>query len=126
MRLFDSHIHLDDPRFDEDRPALLMQARDAGVVAMIVPGVSQSTWVRTEAVCGEVDGAFPAFGLHPYFLGQHQDSHIEALAQRLDQGDVIAVGECGLDFAIDSLDRDEQTAVFDAQLALAAERDLPA
>lgn len=125
MRLFDSHIHLDDPRFDADRERLLADARAVGVSAMVVPGVSADTWQRTLRVCRASPGCHPALGLHPYFLDRHAPAQLDELEALLGSGDVVAVGECGLDFAIRELDRDRQAELFDAQLALADKYSMP-
>ena len=55
----------------------------------------------------------------------HQDDDIHALEQRLAQRDAIAVGECGLDHFIRTLDRGRQQQLFEAQLSLARQFDLP-
>ena len=125
MRWFDSHCHLDDPRFAPDSGAVLRRAREAGVWDLIVPGVSADTWMRTRDCCmGEI-GVHRAYGLHPYFLTQHRRDHLTSLAQWLETERPIAVGECGLDYHRADLDPERQIAFFQAQLRLARDADLP-
>ena len=125
MLLIDSHCHLDDPRFDTDRARVLAHAREAGVVAMVVPGIVRDDWPRLRATCRADPGLHPAYGLHPMFLDRHQGDDLEELERWLLREPAVAVGECGLDFHIPDPRPDEQRALFEAQVALAVRLDLP-
>lgn len=125
MKLIDSHCHFDDSRFEADRSQAYQRARAAGVVAQIVPAVTRESWARLKSVCREYPGLYPAYGLHPMFMHQHEESHIEALAVQLASEKAVAVGECGLDFYIKDADRERQMALFHAQLKLAEKNMLP-
>ena len=126
MRLFDAHIHLDDPRFAEDRDALLRAARLRGIKRYLIPGVTAATWDRTLRVAGEVSGAVAALGLHPYWIAEHRLTDVDALQARVRSDDTpIAIGECGLDFFLTALPRRRQQALFEAQLDLAMQCGLP-
>ncbi|HXK55695.1 MAG: TatD family hydrolase [Gammaproteobacteria bacterium] len=125
MNLIDSHCHFDDIRFDVDRAQAFERARQAGVIAQIVPAVTRQLWSRVQSVCREYPGLYPAYGLHPMFTRQHEDSHIQALDRRLAHEQAVAVGECGLDFFIDNADRARQMELFEAQLQLAVKYRLP-
>lgn len=123
--LIDSHSHIDTEAFDDDRAAVMERAHEAGVVQQIVPAIARKGWENLREVCSAHEGLFPAFGLHPMFLDQHQPEHLGDLADWLDREKPLAVGECGLDFHVEGLDRDDQYACFNAQLELARDRDLP-
>lgn len=126
MSLVDAHVHFDDPRLDVDRAQALARAHDAGVTQMVVPGVTAATFTRTRDVCLRWPGLFPCYGLHPYFLDQHDDvADLEALSAWLGNGRPVALGECGLDFFLEDLDRQRQLALFEAQIALARQFNLP-
>ncbi|MGB0721394.1 MAG: TatD family hydrolase [Gammaproteobacteria bacterium] len=128
MDLIDSHCHLDDPRLDASRDAVLERARAAGVRAIVVPGVEAASWQRTRQCCARAPGGMvllPAYGLHPYFTDRHEDAELEDLRRWIDGGDAVAVGECGLDFHLKHLDPDRQLALFEAQVALARDAGLP-
>ena len=125
MQLIDAHVHFDDPRLDADRAAVYARAREAGIEAMVVPAVSAASWPRLQAVATEYPGVFPAYGLHPYFLGEHRPDDLEDLRKQLQGTPAVAVGECGLDFFRDDLDTGLQQDYFRAQLDLARELDLP-
>ncbi|MGH8157028.1 MAG: TatD family hydrolase [Rhodanobacter sp.] len=125
LQLVDSHVHLDDDTFAIDRNAVTGRARDAGVDTMILPAVDAASWPRIQALCADYRGLFPAFGLHPMFLARHAPEHVDALSARLDDGSAVAVGEIGLDFHVEGLDRELQRHYFTRQLQLARERQLP-
>lgn len=123
--LVDSHCHLDVEAFDADRGEVLSRARAAGVQRIVVPAIAADGWDGLGAVCHDHPGLFPAYGLHPMFLDRHRPAHLDALATRLRDGNVVAVGECGLDHFVPGLDPARQLDYFDAQLAMAREARLP-
>ena len=125
IALIDSHSHFDDPEFDADRDAALARARDAGVTRQIVPAIAVSNFEKVRALCSADSGLVAAYGLHPMLLAEHQPSHIDELARWIEREKPVALGECGLDFWIEGLDRDTQRDVFERQLALAKDFDLP-
>lgn len=125
MTLADSHIHLDDPRFDADRDDVIARAQRHDVGILIVPGVDRSSWSRIATIAQANESVFPAYGLHPMFLAGHRPDHVQELEAWLDTHRAVAVGEIGLDYFIADLDRSAQHRYFDAQLAIANERKLP-
>ena len=130
MHLIDTHTHLDFPDFDPDRRTLLTRSRAVGVKQMVVLGVYQHNWQRLWDLVQTDNQLYAAFGLHPVYLGQHRAEHLIELAQWLDRlaghPQLCAVGEIGLDYFLPELDREGQQQVFEAQLKLAAEANLPA
>ncbi len=125
MEIWDSHCHLDDDSFAADREAVIDRARAAGVTTQVVPAVSAATWPRLKAVCAAFDGLLPAYGLHPLFLAHHRDEHLTELARWLEAERPVAVGECGLDYYVEGLDRERQVHIFEAHIRLAVDYDLP-
>ncbi|MHC8355868.1 TatD family hydrolase [Pseudomonas sp. LB3P81] len=130
MELIDSHTHLDFPDFDEDRQAQLAESRALGVRRMVVLGVYQANWQRVwDLVLSDPD-LHAAFGLHPVYLDEHRPEDLKALGDWLTRlaghRQLCAVGEIGLDYFIETLDRERQQTLFDAQLQLAADFNLPA
>jgi TatD DNase family protein len=123
--LVDSHCHLDVAEFDRDRDDVIARARAAGVARQIVPAIDTAGWPRLREVCAATDGLFPAYGLHPIFLDDHRPGHLAQLGEWIERERPLAVGECGLDYFIEGLDRDAQQHYFDGQLALAREHHLP-
>lgn len=123
--LVDSHCHLDAEEFDHDRSEVLQRARDAGVAQQIVPAVTAASWPKLREVCGQAAGLFPAYGLHPVFLDAHHKADLEALGEWIEREKPRAIGECGLDYFLDGLDRERQQHFFDAQLQLARAFNVP-
>mgnify|MGYP002620836485 CR=1 FL=1 len=126
MEIIDSHCHLDVEAFDADREAVLARCHEQGVNTIVVPGISAATWGRLLQVCRRHDGLHPALGLHPYYIREHRQAHLQTLEQHLaDESDLVAVGEIGLDFYIDDPDRERQIELFQAQLAIAQAAAMP-
>lgn len=119
----DSHCHLDFPAFAADRDAVLDRARHAGVTDIVVPATSAAGWDGILALCDE-SGVHVALGLHPWWAAEHRDEHLQTLKAHLAAGRIVAVGECGLDFARD-IDGELQLHWFRAQLRLAADFGVP-
>jgi TatD DNase family protein len=123
--IVDTHCHLDCPEFDPDRRAVLAHARTAGVVGLVIPAIERASWGGLLNLCRANPDCFPALGLHPVYLDRHGDGDLPALEQALGQHPVIAVGEIGLDFFADGLDRARQQRLFAEQLACARAANLP-
>lgn len=90
----------------------------------------QDNWQRVWELVKSDPQLYAAFGLHPVYLEQHRPEHLLALGDWLSRlrGDrqLCAVGEFGLDYYVAELDRERQQALFEAQLQLAVDFDLPA
>ncbi len=123
--LIDSHCHLDDDRFDQDRAAVIERANRLGITQLVIPATTAARWSKVRAVTQSANGIYAAYGLHPMFMSQHQPPHLQALDQWLDQNPAVAVGECGLDFYHSDSDRQQQLDLMRGQLALARDHDLP-
>ena len=120
-----SHFHLDAHRFDTDREEVIARARIAGVQLQIVPATDRHSWVPIHQMACRWPGVHGAYGLHPMFLDRHREEDLAALSKWLEQHDAVAVGEIGLDYFVEGLDRTRQQHVFEAQLAVARDHDLP-
>jgi TatD DNase family protein len=130
VELIDTHTHLDFPDFDADRTALLAESRALGVQRMVVLGVYQGNWQRVWDLVQSDPDLHAAFGLHPVYLDHHHPRDLPELGDWLTRlaghRQLCAVGEIGLDYFIETLDRERQQTLFDAQLQLAVDFDLPA
>jgi len=125
MNLIDSHAHLDVAAFDADRNAVLERCQQVGISRIVVPGIMTNTWDRLRETCASNPALYASFGLHPVYLKQHDPADIDTLLQYVEQYQPIAVGEIGLDFYCQTLDRNRQQALFEAQLVIAANAVLP-
>ena len=130
MKLIDTHAHLDFADFDADRAAILANSKALGVEQMVVLGVYQRNWQRVWDLTLENPALHAAFGLHPVYIDEHQPEHLAELGDWLSRlrghPQLCAVGEIGLDYYVEHPDRERQKQVFDAQLQLAADFELPA
>ncbi|NQZ07668.1 MAG: TatD family hydrolase [Algicola sp.] len=124
MELIDSHCHLDFAEFDEDRDTLIDSLLTRGVSSVIVPAVKPGNWQTVLDLTAKHDNLYPALGIHPCFLEGSKRHDVDDLAALIEQNpQVIAVGECGLDFTLDNVD--EQRYYFTAQIKLAQQFKLP-
>lgn len=126
--MIDTHCHIDEEAFAADREQVIARQREAGVQAMIVPGVNASSIETVLDVCHAHPGyCFPALGLHPEDVKadwQEQLATVEA-AIRAHRDELVAIGEIGLDYYWDKTYKEEQKEVLRRQLLLARELDLP-
>lgn len=125
MRLVDSHCHLDVDAFDADRSQVIERARRAGITRQVVPAIDAAGWPGLRDICASNAGLYPAYGLHPMFVDRHLPAHLVELRDWVQREKPVAIGECGLDFFVPELDADAQARIFEAQLLLAREFDLP-
>lgn len=122
--LIDAHCHLDFADFDEDREAVFTRARAAGVKHFVVPGTTRARWAAVIELSRRADVSLN-LGLHPYFIREHGDEDIQALETMLDEHpETVALGECGIDARFEET-LDAQWPLFDAQLRIARQRNLP-
>lgn len=130
MTLVDTHTHLDFEDFDADRQAVLSHCRALHVDRIVVLGVRQRNLQRVWDLALSEPSIYAALGLHPIYLDEHRPEHVEELRNRLTRyaghPKLCAVGEIGLDYYVASLDRVQQQALFDSQLEMAADFNLPA
>ena len=125
MELIDTHCHLDIEECFPDFQVVLKKAHAAGVAAFIFPGVAQAGWQRLVTLCHQEAGVYAAPGLHPLYLSRHQPHHLEELAALALQRGIVAIGEIGLDYYVDTIDRTAQQHLFEKQLEIAAAAQLP-
>ncbi len=121
--LTDTHCHLNSPAFAGRVSEVLARAVEAGVHEVVVPGWDRDSSRMALSLASAYTTIRPAVGLHPWYVAADPD--ISWLPALLNDLRLAAIGEIGLDGAIPDEDPDQQEAVFRAQLALAAERDLP-
>lgn len=125
LTIIDTHCHLDAEEFDTDRLQVLDNARHAGVSGIVVPGIARWNWENVARLCREQADLYPAYGLHPIYLAQHRPEHVSQLREWVEREKPVAIGEIGLDFYIQKLDREAQRRLFEQQLGVAADTSLP-
>jgi TatD DNase family protein len=120
IMLFDTHTHLNDSRFDEDREDVIQRARDEGVSLIVNVGFNRETIARTLHLADTYDFIYAAIGWHPHDAKDMQPSDLEWIEDIVNKHPkVVAVGEMGLDYYWDNSPREIQQDVFRQQIQLA-------
>ena len=118
--LIDIGINLAHDSYDSDRDAVIARARAAGVVQMVITGSTVASSVRAIALAREHPGRlFATAGVHPHHAGELGAASLAELEELARCEEVVAVGECGLDYFRDFAPREVQRAAFHRQLELA-------
>ena len=122
--MIDTHCHLDGEEFREDLEAVIARAREAGVVAIGVPGIDLKSCETIPALCSQYPGyCYPMLGLHPEEVRSDWREVLKAIYPSL-QG-CIAIGEVGLDFYWSREFEHEQLEAFEEQVRWSVELQLP-
>lgn len=124
-RFFDSHCHLDDARFDEDRDEVISGLKDAGVTACTCVGSDLASSERVLALAEKYPFIYAAVGVHPHEAEDAPGDYLKRLANMLKHPKAVALGEIGLDYYYDHSPRERQREVFVQQLSLAHETRMP-
>lgn len=125
MELIDTHSHIYDEAFRDDFADVLGRAREAGVVACVMPGIDRSVHDDLCAKADELPGfAWPCIGLHPTSVGENWQEELEFVIQHLHDRPWRAIGEIGLDEYWSKDFVKEQVRVLEEQIVLAAKADL--
>jgi len=127
MDLIDSHAHIDFPQFANDREAMLVRARDAGVGTLLAIGTGPGPEKLDAALpfAEQHDWIYTSVGIHPHEAKEVTPQHLDELARLAQHPKVIAWGEIGLDYFYDHSPRDVQATVFRSQMELAHTAKLP-
>ena len=123
--LFDTHAHMDDEAFEEDRTSLLGSFRDAGVGLILNPGCSLQSSRQAAALAEQYPFVYAAVGSHPDAADEVSEQVLEEYRRLCENPKVKAIGEIGLDYHYEDIPREIQQKAFRAQLALAQELQLP-
>ena len=127
IEFIDTHTHLFEPEFAEDREAVVQRAVEAGVKTLCLPCITEASLSRMEEMCERFPGiCYPMIGLHPTELGDGYQAVLDRMYKELKGNDCyIAVGEVGLDLYWDDTRKKEQLDAFRQQIEWAVETGLP-
>ena len=131
--MIDSHAHLDSQRYDEDRDALLARAYEAGVRTILSIGIGDGPETMHQALdlarqysgTAGVPKIFASAGVHPHEAQLADEAAYTKLDDLLEQPEVLACGEIGLDYFYDHSPREVQKNVFARQMEIAASHRKP-
>ena len=125
--LFDTHAHMDDRAFDTDREELLTGLPGQGIGLLMNPGCSLASSRNASLLSQKYDYIYAAVGSHPDAADEVNEDVLEEYIKLCKLNPKIkAIGEIGLDYHYEDIPRELQLKAFRAQMALAAELDLPA
>ena len=123
--LIDTHCHLNFNRYDKDRPTIIQRAHDADVHHIIIPAIDLETCHEAIQLADEYDEIYCAVGFHPNSTADWNDKNIQVLRNLANHEKILSIGEIGLDYYWDKSPKHIQAKVFEAQLELASELELP-
>lgn len=123
--IFDSHAHYDSEAFDVDRKELLSALPLQGVCGIVNCGSDIASSLKSLELADEYAYVYAACGVHPHEAESCKQGYISVLEKLCKEEKCVAVGEIGLDYHYDFSPRDIQQKVFEEQLSLAKELDLP-
>jgi len=125
MQLIDSHAHLDDKRYNNDRADVINDIISAGVTNVINIGADMRSSRASVKLADEYDFIYATVGVHPHYADKMNEEKIAELKSLASHKKVLAIGEIGLDYYYDNSDRESQKYWFARQLQLAKELNLP-
>jgi len=126
MRLTDTHSHVYLPEFDDDRDEVLQRAFASGIERILMPNVDGETFDSMLSLCRRYPRqCFPMIGLHPTSVKEDGETALRTILERKNELPFCAVGEIGIDLYWDKTFLAQQIAVFEEQLRLSIEWNLP-
>lgn len=132
MRLVDTHLHLNDPRYQEDLPEVIQRAKAAELVALILASATFEDCFQAQELAVQLNQeelkVYCTVGIHPHEAAGYSDeihSRLAAWLQDRRARRIVALGEIGLDYFYDHSPREVQQKVFRRQLELAYEANIP-
>ncbi|WP_138159977.1 TatD family hydrolase [Peptoniphilus catoniae] len=123
--MIDSHVHLDDPKFDYDREDIINSLKDRGIDRVYNIGADLESSIASVSLAKKYDNIKAVIGIHPHDAINYNDKVEEKLIDLAKDENVRAIGEIGLDYYYDNSPRDIQVEVFKRQIELADKLNLP-
>ena len=121
----DTHSHLFDSAFDNDREEVINECLNQNVKKLIVVGFDKETNKLALELSSKYDFLFPTVGLHPTELDDYSDDFFVYLENLIKERKVVGIGECGLDYYWDDSKKELQKEVFKKQIELSLKYDKP-
>ena len=123
--MFDIGVNLTSSQFARDHDEVVARARAAGVHGMLLTGTNLPESQQAQRMASHYAGCWSTAGVHPHDGSSWTPAVAEAIYALAREPQVVAIGECGLDFNRNFSTPQEQEEAFSAQLALAAELSMP-
>ena len=123
--IFETHAHLDDERYDEDRETLIKGLKSKNIEIVVNIGADIATSKNTIELTKQYDFIYGAIGVHPHSAKELTNADLDWLRTQSSLDKIVAIGEIGLDYYYDLSERDVQKYWFVEQIELAKECKLP-
>lgn len=123
--IFDSHAHYTDKAFNEDREIMLASLKESGVCGIINCGADIESSVSSVDLASKYDYIYAACGIHPEEADKTPENYIDILRDLAKNEKCVAIGEIGLDYYWRQDTKDLQKELFEKQILLSKELDLP-
>ena len=122
----DTHSHIYAEEFDNDRTEVIQRALEADIRQIILPDIDSTTRQSMLSLAeAHPDMMYPTLGVHPTSVNESYKTEIQLFEKLLGQETIYGIGECGIDLYWDKTFYKEQVIVFERQLNIAREMDLP-
>lgn len=132
MKLFDSHSHYNDEKFDEDRETIIKEIKKAGIKRFVIAGYNTDSSKKAVTMAKNIEGAFAICGISPNDIEESKEKidrqieNIENLIKKNKENNtIVAVGEIGLDYHWNQENKQMQRYAFIGQIKLAKKHGLP-
>ena len=123
--LFDTHAHMNDPAFDNDREEMILGLKDKGTDLVMNVGCCLESSKDCIALAEKYPFVYASVGSHPDSADEVNEEVIEAYRKMAQHPKVLAIGEIGLDYYYETIPREIQQKAFRMQMELARELDMP-
>lgn len=123
--IFDTHAHYDDEQFEEDRDELIAFLPSLGVANIINCGCDLSSSLKSIELSEKYDFVYCAAGIHPSNITEKSDDELNEIKKLYSNPKCIAIGEIGLEYHYDDISKERQLEIFEKQLIVSKELDLP-
>lgn len=125
-KMFDIAVNLTSTQFAKDRKQVVSRAKSSGLSGFLIIGTNGLESQQAQSLAAQhSDFCWSTAGVHPHHANQWSSETLSTLRRLSTKTQVVAIGECGLDFNRNLSDQPQQEYVFEQQLALAAELQFP-
>lgn len=125
IRIFETHAHYDDKQYDSDRDKLLLTLKNSGIDKIVNISYDLKSMENTISLTKKYDFIYGALGYHPCDCKDINYNDLDNLRKLAYTDKIVAIGEIGLDYYWDEVDKDTQKKWFIEQIKLANEKKLP-
>lgn len=124
--MIDTHAHIDNEQFSDDREDMLKRAFDNGLKAIIIPSIHPGNFDAVQKLAESDERIYRGIGVHPH--NAHEVTHkiLDYVERQSEEVRVVAIGEIGIDYYYDFAPKETQKTVFREQLRIAKRTGLPA